>query len=185
MTILRDRRGTVAAIDVNSAALACIDTAHKRIHDGTFFSAEVQDVSLADNNFLDMLIVVPENTYPHVHFTATFTAQTRTYLYEATQSVPASPEDERPAYNRNRNRLDNAATKFYANPVISSPLGTLLYDVEQPGGSRFRAFGGTAETFMEWVLRPNTSYLARLENTSGAAESASLQVDFYEDGAGV
>lgn len=183
MGVIVDKAGRAATVDGFSGGLVLIDTVHNKIHAGIFYSAVASVTNLGNNDFFELLVDVPAGTFPHLRFQILVSADAEFTLYENTETVPASPEDEIVAVNRNRVSSNTAATRFYRNPNLSSPLGDVIFGPATiPGGRGGSAAGGADSTFLEWILAPNTKYLLRVQNLGGANQDHTIIADFYENG---
>jgi len=158
-----------------------IDVIHQHIHDGNLFSIDTYNGSLGSNAFIDLLAVTSSIT--HLRYIAGCGGDGLITIYEDTTSVPASPEDVLPSINRNRIRAAKVTSSIlvYRNPVLSSPLGILIAGpVFVPGGHGGSAPGAQSEGWGEFILKPNSNYLFRIQNVSGVADDFGVQLDFYE-----
>lgn len=155
---------------------------HRLIHDGMTFHATARVPTLADGASIDWLMSVPAGSYPHM---TTFEFQLSAgevdiKTYEGvTTSADGTPVTQ---WNRNRNSSNTPDLLMFSAPTVTD-LGTEFHDRYVPptaGGVGARA-GTLAPNFgEEWILKPETKYLVRLTNNSGAAITLTGEALWYE-----
>lgn len=153
-----------------------INIVHERIHRGQLFVVQLVDEALANNGNLDIL-VRPNGRSLHARGSAQSGGDARIRIYENTTFSAAgsivTPID--------RNRVTkNAVTGLFTSAPTITDVGDQLAEQLVPGGSGFFTTGGSAQTWNEWVLDKDGTYLVRLTNVSGSVQIAHLEIDFYE-----
>ena len=154
------------------------NTIHERIHEGIFWSGGVLDVALANLGVMELLIqtgAIPV----HARFAGAGSQSLRTDLFEGTTfSAAGTPVA---AVARNRQLVQVPLTVLTTAPTLTLD-GTQLFGGFIPGGTGPQSEGGTSSSFNEYVLAPNTVYLARLTNNlAGGTSVTQLSIEFYED----
>lgn len=160
-----------------TGALAAIDVVHHEIHEGEYFFTEY---SASVNNAASLQIRILTGA-DGLHFDSDIGVggQCQLYLYEAATISLGTPLV---IYNRKRNDVTHTAPfQAWHTPTVGATGTTALIPGRLvPGGSsnqtRIGGFGGQRK---EWILLPNTEYLLRITNTSGAAVVISATVEGY------
>jgi hypothetical protein len=99
------------------------------------------------------------------------------YIYEGASTTGGTTFTP---INRNRNYAvsNPSQVAMVINPTVTS-TGTEIDAQLIPGGVGKKAGGGIAVS-LEYVLKPLTNYLFRLQNVNGTNHAASLQLEWYE-----
>lgn len=166
-----------------------IDAEHRLVHEGLVYSVSSVQTGIANGASASFLMKVPAGVFPHarvIDWSASNGAGT-IFLYEDT----AVSGDGTTVDIRNRNRVSSrtASSTLFVGPTVTN-VGTELDRVFLPdvGGGGF--FAGPAGIFgsqpgEEWVFKPNSNYMFRLTNNSGAAITIGFNLAWYElDGYG-
>lgn len=171
--------------DIKRDGIINTATAHARIHEGVYYTLNLYNAALADDASLEMLIQVAADQAMHARFGGKIGGDGELRLFEGTTFSAAGTGLT--AVNHNRFSTNTAQGTFSSGPTITGD-GTQL-DLEYlPGGTgSFFSGGAGSQFFEEYVLQTGEVYLLRMTNRAGAAQPASLHVDFYEppDQAGV
>lgn len=146
----------------------------ERIHSGRSYVAtyKVPDASpLADNADIDFLIINGEKAI-HLIFTFSGNSDVEIQFYE--NPVVSGTGTQVPIVGLNRFRTLPQHAVVYRDPAVTS-VGDLLYN-------DYRAYGVGAEFShtLEWILRPNTSYMVRGINRAGSAQSVYMMIHWDE-----
>jgi hypothetical protein len=172
--------GTPVAVDGTLSELVVIDSTHQRIHRGEFFSGGAFDAALGNGANLDLLIQTGAIA-PHMQIAGQVGQTMLAQLYEDTTFSVAGTAAG--FINRNRVSTKTSGVTLTTGPTITD-LGTPLFTGFAPGGVGNRPEGGGLSTFAEYLLKPNSVYLARLANTVvAAANLAQIELNWYEPGA--
>lgn len=159
-----------------AARIVNTDIIHSRIHQGTFFSRDINDAALGAGAFLAALIQAGPNMSPHLRFIARVGGNCQLRLYEGpTWSVAGTPQAP---FNRNRRSAIVPAMVLTSGPTVSVK-GTELLSELIPGGIGASS-GATSNAFEEWILDVDTDYLVEVENLTGQVQPINMQIDFYE-----
>ena len=160
------------------APLITVDVNHQRNHDGRgFFVYKINPETnpLVAGQSIDIVVAFPNGTVPHVTSNAMCLGYSEFYLYE---NVVASGGTAFIPINRNRTSLNASTGAVIINPTITT-LGTVLDAQIIPANAGKKASGGSADT-LEFVLKPLTNYLFRLNNANGFDHAAYMQLEWYE-----
>lgn len=151
---------------------------HQRLHEGRAFFAYYVTTSAApleDGASINIVFAAGPGVYPHVTIGAFCGGNSRLFLYEGASSTGGTSFTP---IKRNRTTSTTSNVAMVVNATITAN-GTELYQEFLPGGVKTRAGGGGGES-LEYVLSSLTNYLVRLTNTSGAAQTAGIQLEWYE-----
>jgi hypothetical protein len=168
--------------DPYAHAVTVIAEPHRHVHDGFFHHATGRVAALANLADFEILLAVPAGVFPHFRadlFTLGDTPGDLNF-YEGTTATDDGTVV--PNFNRNRNSSRAAGMVITHTPTLTLD-GTLLHtrlvpDVGGPGGN----VGGAVSPDLgeEWILKPETNYLIRLTNNSGADIVVTYEIYWYE-----
>ena len=153
-----------------------IDTAHYRIHQGRFFTAEITDEAVVAAGVFDGLIVIGAN---HVHALIVTKAEANARLQIFEDAVTSADGDENVPMNHDRHSARLATLGLYDTPVITS-VGTQLDGDKLILAGRTNTGGAQAGSFLEFILKHDTKYLIRLTNLGVTSSAMSIGLHFYE-----
>lgn len=173
---------SLAPYDSVSGAPYFLDVAHYEIHYGKMFHAEYADAAVADDGTVDVLLTVPEGTYPHTIFEVAVGGQSEVTLYES--PIVSNTGTTIVPYNMNRPMTTTIATVGITHsPAITATGDYTLVHRIIPGGATVQTrVGGQSSKGVEWIFKPGTYYLLRITNTSGGAVPVSVMWEWYEGG---
>lgn len=169
-------RGLATDDDVNT--LVVTDHIHHQVHAGEMFHSEHSFGTVANTNNADLRLLTGAKE-AHVVFFVGHGGQCQLYLYEAPNHSGGTPV---PVRNMNRNSAHVSGATVFQTPAVvgvgSTPLvnGRLL----SGGTAPTSRVGGGVRSGTEWELKPNTEYLMRVNNNSGAGIVISIGVEYYE-----
>ena len=164
-----------------TGALTAILYAHHEIHSGSTFlcSYKSPDASpIADNGTI-AFVVTTRAKYAHVIFQAACGGDMEAEFYEGT-TVTAGTGAAMVEHNKNRGSTKTPTVGVRRDMTVVG-AGTLLENEFIPGGIKNQAVGGASTSRAEWVLAPNTVYMARVTNRAGNAQPMSLAMEWYEE----
>lgn len=174
-----------AKFDSFAHAVTTIDELHRMTHDGFVYHVSGKVTGMIDANVDDFLLAIPKGAYPHfqrLQITAG-RGDIDMAVYEGTTtSADGTPIG---SLNVNRNSPNVAETILTSAPTVSA-LGTLIHTQWVPptatgvGQSPSGIIGETNGE--EWVLAPDTKYLIRITNNSGATIAYRYELLWYEIG---
>lgn len=151
-----------------------IDVPHHEIHEGDMFSAcDAADVANGANR--DILIVTGAK-YTHMFAIVMSEAETDVKIYEGTTA--SNNGTTIASYNRNRNSAKTPVTAITHTPTVAGGSeGTLLCTKHYGSG---KSLGGENRGENEWILKPNTKYLIRINNATTSNNYQSTELMWYE-----
>lgn len=164
---------------VEDDALVHIEYIHRKVHEGAVASVEYA-ASVGNGANLDILITVGSKEL-HGDISIVATGQARAYLYEAPN---ASGGTLLPEVNYNRLRAIGTLESIFAHtPTVTSAGVTPLVPgrVIAGGSSPQTRIGGDARLGVEWILKPATKYLLRVNNSSGSDALIDVHFEVYEE----
>ena len=182
MSILYDENYNALRIDEVTKALPSIPFREWLTHQGRLFVTSVMDTSVPNNGTLDLLVRVPAGVKAHAVFGIQCVGNTIVSLFEV--AITASPVgDPIAALNRDLSKDTSAlSTTFFENPVLSSPIGTLIGRPQLLfGGEKNQAFAVESSMASEIILDEATDYIVSAENISGSATLIEIDVSLYEE----
>ncbi len=186
--------------DFSSNADIEITFAHSRVHAGYAYRA---DLTVSDGTTFDTADVLlmafntpNSNMWIHMVVFATSTGAATLEIFEDATVTAATPVGNSiiPIYNKNRNsakisgitdtfsgalgQITGSETAIGNGPPTVSDNGTTIFTTEL--GATGPKVGGESRDLVEWVLRTNTTYVAKL--TSHAENvTAHLALIWYEN----
>lgn len=160
-------------------SLVTIDIVHHETHEGEMFIASYKNADgapVADNGTMDLQIYTGAK-YCHTVFSATFGGDFEVAFYE---NPTTSGGTSVAANNMNRNKGIVATAAVVHTPSVSN-VGTLLFNIFEPGGQKVQAVGGATRSNSEWILLPERKYLLRATNRAGSTKDGSVVIQWYEE----
>lgn len=173
----------LAPFDETTGAALFIDTVHHEVHEGEMFHASHTNGSVANGVSLDVLLVTGAGVESHVSWEVFAGGLVTIYLYEAATTSAAGTAV--PTYNMKRDSLNTPEATVTHTPTVTATGTTALVNWRiLPGGnSPTTRVGGGIRSGAEWILSPETQYLLRVTNTSGAAIAVNVGLEWYEEAA--
>lgn len=153
------------------------DSPHHHLHEGEMHQVTYFPAAIANGATLDFRLVVGNLVAtartPHLAIELDTTGECWLYLYEApTTSANGS---QLTAYNKNRNSSSIPNMTIWQAPTVTTPGTAISAWIT---GSGEKAGGNTRES-IEWDLKANTVYLARI--ISKNANNICARFIWYED----
>lgn len=155
---------------------------HSYIHDGLLFETFYKaSVNAAAN--MDISILTPAATAGYVHLRPSAVSgsgdKITITLHEA---VTMTGGTGLTSYNHNRNSTKTAGVVAKHTPTVTN-TGTAIGQGFIGGGTGVggSVSGGERGEQNEWVLKPTTQYLLRINNASSAANIINANVLWYEE----
>lgn len=165
--------------DPATGAPLIIDTVHHEVHEGEMFHASYTDGDVADDASVDMLLTVGAKEC-HATWEVFAGGQVSVYLYEAPTVADGTPIT---IYNMKRASANTPLSTVKHTPTVTATGTTALVNGRiLPGGtSPTTRVGGGIRSGTEWILAPDTAYLMRVTNDSGAGIPINVVVEWYEE----
>lgn len=148
---------------------------HFEAHEGSMYHIDGYDPTLPDDGVLSYGIRTGPTT-PHVTFAGACGGNGVGYLFEA-PTFTASGTVFTPL-NMRRDSPKVPGLRVYEYPTVSVS-GTYLHGQFIPGGT-FGLAGAQGANRVEWILQPNSWYMAFIQNVSGGAQPFGFTMEFYE-----
>lgn len=169
--------------DTYTNAVISITEPHALAHLGFVFHSARKHTGLADTASTDILVRVPAGTYPHFHRLRLSVGSGPVDINVYEGATITGVGTAMAMNNTNRNSTLTPNTLIYHTPT-NSDLGTEIHTQWIPptgAGVGMRDVGfANAESGEEWLLKPNTDYLIRITNLSGAAIDFLIEMLWYE-----
>lgn len=174
----------VAATDTVSSAVIEIDYNHARIHAGkAFYYHDVAQLVHPGTPTLYYVLYAPASGRIHFGFEIDYiNGAATTKLYEGTNGTGTTAQSFPTTVicNRDRNSATAATLGVYKGYTAAGggpTLGDLIFWKSAGTG---KTSGGEAGTAQERILKANTKYVLELTNTSGANNTFTLVLRWYE-----
>lgn len=162
-------------------ASTVIEAEHRAIHEGFLFSANRSFTGLADSGDSELLLSVPASTYPHLRRIAISVTDTPVTLTVFEGTTTSDDGTAITTFNRNRNSSRTADATLYHTPTVSSAGTAIATRYFPDAGGFFTSGPSQGDGFSEeFVLKPSTKYLIRLNNGSGGQIAGNFEIMFYE-----
>lgn len=164
----------MAYLDKESDAQVVMPVLHNRVHEGKAWSCSHYNASLANGEFVRILVKADADEEFHVGaFTPGCSGKAIYRIYEA-----PTVTDEGTVLtllNKKRGSSNVAPGSAWHSPTVSGGSGTLL----EAGATAL--LGEAVSREIEWNIADDTYYTFEIENVSGSAQAASVTVVFYEE----
>ena len=168
-------------LDDETGAIRVIENEHALSHLGLLYSAHQSSVALANDGFLYFEIKPPENVEVHLKAASVWVLDEH-WIYKLVEAPTfTTGSTALSILNRNRGSALSARTSIKTNPTAISG-GTTLDQILLGGGSGVGATSsaGLLSLSNEWELKDNATTILSLQNKTGAASKAWIEILFYE-----
>jgi hypothetical protein len=158
--------------------LTTIDVKAQNLRDGQTYYAFVAKLTgnlLANNASIDLVLTASPNT--NVCITAKFQCGGDAEFYVHENVTGVSGGTIFVPINRNRRSTNVSQVGILINPTLT--VNGIIYEEVIIGGSAGKATGGSVDG-IDYILKPDVSYLFRLKNVSGQSRLAELQLTWCE-----
>ena len=169
--------------DKLSHSVTTITEQHRLIHDGMFFNTSGKQTAWADATTKEFLIVPPAGCFPHIQ-TMVLNFGKGDIDFEAYEGPTITDNGTAiPVRNVNRNSDNTPDLAMYATPTTTDD-GDMKFQLWVPptstgNGQSANGIAGVGQG-SEWILKPETPWLVRLTNNSGATIDWSYEFSWYE-----
>lgn len=158
---------------IHEDALATTSMRHCKVSDGKLFCASKVWVDVVDDALATYLIKCHVDYHIIIYFEFSAAAAATIEIFE-TPTISANGTAVVPR-NMNRNFTDTLNTLVYHTPTISAD-GTLLSQIGVGSG---KTGSGTGE-MIHWHLKEGLGYYVKMTNVSGAVNTISAAIKFFE-----
>jgi hypothetical protein len=187
-----------AQIDDSTNTLQVIEYEHHEIHSGSSFHVSYSVVTASSDDDVTAIAFKTPNTTKWLHLVATFACSgaAEAIMTEGALTIADRGDGtDKVVLNRNRNSSTTSTVLSWEDtPTVGSVTtmnetewtavgvsgGTELYHEWLAAGTGPKPAGGVARGTQEWVLKKNTDYVFRLQNTGASANAHSISLDWYE-----
>lgn len=168
--------------DQVDGAFKMIEQEHSLIHRGRLFTFSQVNAALGNNAHIYSELRVPADYEIHLK-DVTIWMVDAPWVIKLTEAPTLTPGSAQvTVVNRKRSSSETPHMTVFSDPSGISG-GTDLFDVLSGGGSGVgqTQSSGSAIQRLEWELKPSTTYLFDIQNTSGGAAAVSMLASFYEE----
>lgn len=161
--------------------LGTIDIAHQHVHQGEFFTANHQELAVANNGVVRLRVTTGAANYAHVVIVINAEGKARFKTYSGTTYTAAGTAADGTkltVFNRLSTGSAPTSTIRY-NPTVNV-LGTLRGNFTVFAGTGPQSTGSQSGDRYESLLAPNTDVLITLTNVSGSAQDMEMILEWYE-----
>ena len=176
----------VTAMERITGAFRTIETEHAYIHEGIFFES-YNKFTLAASAKRVITLKTPTAKYLHYRPTTLVTSADKVLIefYEGATVTAATGTAVTPSNHNRASALTSGVTLLDAPTVTAD--GTKFAQVYIPGatglgGTRTGSSAGVSNS--EWVLKPNTTYMIRVTNSSSGSNDIQVNFQWYEENMG-
>lgn len=164
--------------DEETGAVITIEAIHHEVHEGEMFHAGYS-ANVANGANLDFQLTTGDKD-AHSTWEVFAGGLVSVSLFEAPTTSGGTAV---PAYNMHRDVATEPQGAVVHTPTVSNTGATALVNGRiLPGGSSpTTRVGGGIRTGTEWILKPNTKYLLRVNNGSGATIAINAVLEWYEE----
>lgn len=164
--------------DEETGAVLTIDTLHHEVHEGEMFHA-AHTASVANGANLDFQLTTGAKDV-HSAWEVFAGGQVTVSLFEAPTTSGGTAVA---AYNMHRDSPNTPQSAVVHTPTVSDTGSVALVNGRiLPGGtSPTTRVGGGIRAGTEWILKPNTKYLLRVNNSSGGTIAINAVLEWYEE----
>ena len=165
----------------NNYSIQTIDITHQHIHDGEFFTANYEELAVANNGVVRLRITTSAINYCHLVIDGSVEGKVRFKTYAgSTYTVAGTTADatKLTVFNRNSGGGVPGTTIRY-NPT-PNVLGALRGLQTIFAGTGPKTTGGSNGSREETVLLANTDILIVITNVSGSAQDINVVLNWYE-----
>lgn len=174
------------AVERITGAFRTIETEHSYIHEGIFFES-YNKFTLAAAGTKLVTLKTPAAKYLHYRPTNLVTSADKVLIefYEGATVTAATGTAVTPS-NHNRNSALASGVTLLDAPTVTAN-GTKFAQVYIPGatgtgGTRTGSSAGVSNS--EWVLKPNTTYMIKVTNSSSGSNDIQVNFQWYEEDLG-
>lgn len=163
-------------VDEDLNALVTIDSVHHEVHDGHYFTSTYVNTSIGNNSTVDIRLVVGARELHYVSEVKAGGLCTIDFYEGSTLSGGTALA----TVNHHRGFGDGSADyAVYHTPVVTAVGTRLLQKIIASGSTPQTRIGGELRQTDEFILSPNTTYLLRITNLSGAATPIGVIIAGY------
>lgn len=164
-------------ITSNDISFSVVDDITRKVRQGEVFHFNRVFEGVGDGNTADILLSTGSNR-PSVRIAVASGAKS---IFTVHEDVTTSDDGtEVTKYSRNRNTSPTFDTTVFHTPTITNS-GTVIAEDYLPGGIKNKEVGASNRDLAVWIIKPNTKYLLRVNNTSGGSEDILISGDCFED----
>lgn len=163
-----------------SKAQRVIITEHAKVHDGDAYTASTITTSnaIAANGIFDILLFNPSSfSFPHLRIYEWDAEEAPANITLCESVTVANTGTSFPVFNLNRSSTNVSSISTFHTSSVSA-TGLCLESHVISGAKKIG--GSTENATIEWILKPATNYLFRIENNSSNPTDIGFFAFWYE-----
>jgi len=167
-------------IDRDTDSLSVIDSFHSEIHGGDTFRTDVIVQAVVDSGLVTAVYCLGSGKEAHMKWSMGAGGEAWPVLYE---NVTANSGILMPLINVDRYAHSgkvSVISGFHTPSSITASGNQIAQTYIFGGNTPQTRIGGEAETKIEWILSPNTTYAVRVRNMAGSAKPIMIAAEYYE-----
>lgn len=168
-----------SSVSILNSSLEIIDHTHAEIHEGNYYTANHFFQAVANNGYADLHMITGSTKI--IHLVAVIQSEAKSYVNFYRGTTYTNNGTSVTIFNNNENSTNTAQPDVYYTPTVSA-TGVLLFQDFVVASTGQNPLGGRLSSRNEWILKPDTDYLVRVQNVggSGVTSDITLSFDFYE-----
>lgn len=169
----------IAPFDSTTGATITMDVVHHEVHEGEMFHVSHTVTSAANGANVDVQLTTGAKE-AHTAWEVFAGGQVTVYLYEAPTTSGGTALTP---YNMKRASTETPTAAVVHTPTVTSVGSVALVNGRVlPGGTSSQTrVGGGIRSGAEWILKPSTKYLMRINNSSGSTIAVNVALEWYEE----
>lgn len=169
----------LAPFDETTGAALMIDVVHHEVHEGEMSHAAYTNASVANGANVDFQLTTGLKE-AHTTWEVFAGGQVTVSLYEAPTTSGGTAVT---AYNMKRESTNTPLSTVVHTPTVTATGSVALVNGRiLPGGTSPQTrVGGGIRSGAEWILKPSTKYMMRVNNTSGSTIAVNVVLEWYEE----
>lgn len=169
------------AQDEYSKGLTILDVNHNQVHEGNYYTASVYTGNIVAETGTFAIGILTGSKIVHYQPTDISVPDSSHVLVEFFEAGDFTGGSTTSVVNKNRNSTNTNTMTHYENITVNTQ-GTLLSSIHLLGsvGVGNRRVGGKSASEQEWILKPNTEYIAIFSNLDTNSTPLYLRAEWYE-----
>jgi len=164
-----------SSVSVINDSIESIDIVHAEIHEGNHFTANHFYSAVANDAYADMHIVT--GSTKSVHLIIVIQTEAKSYVNFYRGFTYSAIGTAVTIYNNNEISTNTTQSHVYYAPTVTA-TDVLLFQDFTPASTGPKPIGGNLSSRNEWILKPSTDYLIRVQNKGGSGVTSDTTITF-------